>query len=144
MGNSQVVELVQTLSKEERQLVQEFAEQHFFNSGKLKQFVKPLLKILLSEKESKKKDPFSKEYLYQQLFGEAYKADQRLEKTMSEVHKVVRNALLCIHYFRDSNDFFQHYDFLNVISPRNLEQRFEQTINRLKKHKESATIRNES
>jgi hypothetical protein len=144
MGNSQVVELVQTLSKEERQLIQEFADQHFFNSGKQKQFVKPLLKILLSEKESKRKDAFSKEHLYQQLFGEGYKADQRLEKTMSEVHKIIRNTLLCVHYFRDSNDFFHQYDFLNVIKPRNLEQRFEQAINRLKKHQESVLIRNES
>lgn len=143
MGNSQVVELIQTLSKEERQLVQEFADQHFFNSGKHKHIVKPLLRILLSEKESKKKDAFSKEYLYRQLFGEAYKADQRLEKSMSEVHKIVRTTLLCIHYFRDSNDFFHQYDFLDVIKPRNLEQRFVQTINRLKKHQESALIRNE-
>jgi hypothetical protein len=144
MGNSQVVELVLTLSKEERLLVEEFADQHFFNSGRQKQFVKPLLQILLSEKERKKEDAFSKEYLYLQVFGESYKADQRLEKTMAEAHKILRNMLLCVHYFRDSNDFFHHYDFVNVIKPRNLDQRFDQTINKLKKHQEETLLRNES
>jgi hypothetical protein len=133
MEDSQLVELIRTLNPDEKNLARQLVQVDFFNSGKLKIYCPKLLDVLLKMAELPVDHSWNKEEIYQMVFGKESQIEGRLEKTMVEVHRVVKNALQIINYFSDSNDFNQQYDLAKIVQKKGLEKRYIQTINKLQK-----------
>ena len=96
MEHSNLIEVIRTLNKDEKEQIRQFVTLPFFNNGKMKAFVGPLLEICLTHSWDST-EPLDKIDLYNVLFdGEGIK-DRKLEKVMVEAHKVVRSFLLVQH-----------------------------------------------
>jgi hypothetical protein len=133
MEDSQLVELIRTLKPEERELTRQLARVDYFNSGKMKAYSPILLEVLLQMSELPDQQAWSKEEIYQQVFvGEPF-VEGRMEKTMVEVHKVVKRVLQIQHYFSEQNEFQQHFDLAKIALKRGLEKRYVQSIGKLQK-----------
>jgi len=143
MEHSNLIELIRTLSQDEKEQIRQFVPLPFFNNGKMKVFVGPLLEICLMHSWDDSHAPLDKSYLYNVLFdGEGIK-ERRLEKVMVEAHKVVRSYLLVQNYFREDNKFNHAFDFSEVLRKRNLEARYQQLLGRLLKIQEESPWKNE-
>ncbi len=143
MEHSNLIELVRTLSQEEKEQIRQFVALPLFNNGKMKAYVAPLLDLCMSHPWETSDQKLEKEHLYNVLFaGEGIK-ERKLEKVMVEAHKVVRSFLLTQHYFRENNEFHQVFDFSEVLRKRNLEARYQHLLVRLHKMQEESLWKNE-
>lgn len=139
MEQSQLTELILTLSPEEKKQVLEFAPLSLFTKGKYKHYVVNLLNVCLFHDWP---NPLSKEEIYATVFpGEPF-VEGKLEKMMVEAHKLVRSFLLTQHYFRAENEFDQVFDFGEITRVRKLVGRSKSALNRLQKIQETIHFKN--
>jgi hypothetical protein len=133
MEQSQLVELIRTLSPKEKEHILHFAAVPFFLQGKGKSYILPFLEICLKHPWHDPAQKLEKVTVYTKLFkGQAF-VDKKLEKVMVEAHKVIRSFLLTQYYFREENEFHQVFDFAEIIRLRGLEQRYSHLLTQLKK-----------
>lgn len=133
MEDSQLVELIQTLNPEERALARQLANVDYFNSGKFKAYCPVLLEVLLQINDNPDNQVWDKEEISKKVFGQETYVEGRLEKTMVEVHKVVKCVVQIQHYFSEENEFQQQFDLAKIAQKRGLEKRYFQAINKLQK-----------
>jgi len=133
MEQSQLVELIRTLSPEEMEHVREFSTLHFFNSGSLRNPAITLLNICIDHPWHIEGQKLEKETLYPKLFPGQVWIDGRIEKTMVDAHKVVRCFLLTQKYFEADNEFAQLLDFSEIMRQRELNNRYQQVMSKLQK-----------
>ncbi len=133
MEQSQLVELIQTLSPKEKEHILHFAALPFFPRSKMKSYVKPLLVICLKHPWHDTDQKLGKAEVSALLFtGQAF-VEGKLEKVMVEAHKVIRDFLLAQNYFREENEFRQVFDFAEIIRLRGLDTRYRHLLTQLKK-----------
>jgi hypothetical protein len=133
MEDSQLVELIRTLTPEERELARQLTKVDYFNSGKMKAYSPILLEVLLQMSDLPNQQTWSKEEIYQKVFeGEPF-VEGRMEKTMVEVHKLVKSVLQIQNYFSEPNEFQQQFDLAKIALKRGLEKRYIQSIGKLQK-----------
>lgn len=133
MEDSQLVELIRTLTPEERVLARQLAKVDYFNSGKFKTYCPVLLEVLLQINDNPDNQIWDKEEISKKVFGQDTYVEGRLEKTMVEVHKVVKSVVQMQHYFSEENEFQQQFDLAKIALKRGLEKRYVQSINKLQK-----------
>jgi len=142
MEQSQLIELIQTFQPEEKEQVLHFATLPLFNNGRMKTLVIPLLNICLNHPWHDSEQRLDKKQIFASLFPDQKFIEGKVEKVMVEAHKVVRDFLLVKHYFRDENEFYQTFDFSEIVRNRNLVNRHRQLLSRLKKMQEETCFRN--
>lgn len=142
MEQSYLIELIQTLSSAEKNQILRFSEIPFFNSGRMRSSVGPLLEICLQHPWEK--EPLDKLTLYNAIFPNQDFVEGKLEKVMVEAHKVVRAFLLAKKYFSAENDFQMTLDFAEIIRLRGLDARFQQLLAKLQKIQSEFPWRNEA
>lgn len=133
MEDSQLVELIRTLTPEERVLATQLAKVDYFNSGKFKAYCPVLLEVLLQINDNPDNQIWDKEEISKKVFGQDTYVEGRLEKTMVEVHKVVKSVVQMQHYFSEENEFQQQFDLAKIAHKRGLEKRYVQSITKLQK-----------
>ena len=143
MEQSNLIELIRTLNPEEKEQIRQFATLPFFNNGKMKAYVAPLLELCLSHSWDSSALPLDKQYLHEVLFSGDLVKDRKLEKVMVEAQKVVRAFLLAQRYYEEDNEFNQNFDFSEIVRTRNLESRYRQLLTRLQKMQEEYPWKNE-
>ncbi len=142
MEQSYLIELIQTLSNEEKVHVKEFAALSFFNNGRMRAKVVPLLDLCMSHSWDDATAGIDKKSMYAIIFPEQEFKEGRLEKTMVEAHKIVRAFLQVKHYFREANEFHQILDYSTIARTRGLESRYQHMIARLQKIQGESTQKN--
>jgi antitoxin component HigA of HigAB toxin-antitoxin module len=136
MEQSLLIELIRTLLPEEKARVLQFAALDFMPSSKLRAHAIRLLELCFEFSWQDPAQSLAKRAVFERLFpGQDY-VDGKLEKIMVESLKMVRSSLLVKHYFREDNDFQQHFDLAKIIRERGLESRSTQIVSRLKKSQE--------
>lgn len=133
MEQSQLVELIRTLTPDEKEHVRQFSTLHFFNRGSLRGAAVELLNICLDHPWNLEEQALEKEMVYGKLFPGQKWVDGRLEKTMVEALKVVRSFLLTQKYFEDENEFVQLLDFSEIMRQKELKNRYQQVMGKLQK-----------
>jgi len=142
MEKSHLVDLVKTLNPNEMGHLLEFSTFSFFNIGKMKDRVTPLLELCLNNLRNSTPQNLEKKLVYTSLFpGQDY-LEGKLEKVMVDAHKIVRSFLLVQHYFREENEFHQDFDFSEVVRKRGLASRYKQLMARLHNEQEGVLLRN--
>ncbi len=143
MEQSQLVELIKTLSPKEKEQILHFAALPFFPRSKTKSYVRQLLEICLKHPWHDTNQKLEKAELSALLFaGQAF-VEGKLEKVMVEAHKVIRDFLLAQFYFREENEFHQVFDFAEIVRRRGLDARYRSFLLRLRKIQEDIKHQNE-
>lgn len=133
MENSYLLELIKTLSKEEREELPRFIESPYFNRGKQAHLLPTLLKTILDAAPDFSGPLSDKSGVYQLLFPGQNFVEGKLEKVMAELNKLVRTFLLVRQYLDAGNEFQQKFDLAGILRKRNLDGRYRQVISRLEK-----------
>ncbi len=133
MEQSLLVELIRTLKSEEKEQVLHFATVQFFNNGRMKAQVIPLIDIFFNHPWHTTEQRLEKKEVYSIIFPNQSFVEGKLEKVMVEAHKVVKMFLLSQRYFREENEFHQLLDFSEEVRMRGLDTRYHQTLARLQK-----------
>ena len=138
MEQSQLVELIQTLSHEEKEKILHIAAQQLSSPGKMQVYIGRLLQICLKHTWGDKEHILDKKEIYEAVFpGKAF-VEGKLEKVMVEAHKEIRTFLLTEFYFREGNEFHQELDFAELIRLRGLDARYRNALSRLRKMQEDS------
>ena len=142
MENSDLVELIKTLNSEEKVHVLQFSTLTYFNHGKMRDQVVPLLKLCFNHPWDSTSQNIEKKEVYVKLFPGQVFLEGKLDKVMVEAHKIVRAFLLVQHYFREENEFNQIFDFSEVVRKRGLASRYQKLMKRLQKGQEEDLPKN--
>ena len=133
MEQSQLVELIRTLSTQEKEHILQFASLSMFNQGRMRVQVGPLLDICLNHPWHDPEQKLEKKAVFSKLFHAQEFIEGKLEKVMVDAHKVIRTFLLTQNYFQEENEFHQVYDFSEIVRKRGLELRHQHLITKLQK-----------
>jgi hypothetical protein len=133
MEQSLLVELIRTLKSEEKAQILHFAALQFFNNGRMKTQVVPLLDICLNHPWYSSEQRLEKKEVFAKVFPDQVFVEGKLEKVMVEAHKVVRAFLLAQRYFKEENEFQQLLDFSEEVRTRGLDTRYHQLLAKLQK-----------
>ncbi len=136
MEQSQLVELIRTLKPEELAQIRHFAAIPFFNNGRMRAQIIPLLDIFLNHPWHFSEQKLEKKEVYATVFPSQEFVEGKLDKVMVEAHKVVKNFLLVQRYLREENEFGQLLDFSEEVRSRGLEGRYFKIISKLQKIQE--------
>ncbi|MDX1911540.1 MAG: hypothetical protein SFV22_08655, partial [Saprospiraceae bacterium] len=133
MHQSQLMELIQAMSPDEQSEMLDFTQLPFFNSGRMRKQVRPMLQLCLDYLKNNNPVAVEKEDWYRQIFDNQQFVEGKLEKVMVEAHKFIRSYLLVRHYFREENEFYQTYDFSEILRTRGLDARHQYTLSKLQR-----------
>lgn len=144
MEQSQLIELIRTLTQTEKELIQQLASIPYFNQGKMKAFVPRLLDICMGHPWQEPQTILDKKTVFSSLFPDQEFVEGKLEKTMVEAHKIVRTALLIQQYLREGNDFQLGFDFTKVARTKGMDVRYQHLLARLQKSQSEFAFKNET
>ncbi|MBK6996277.1 MAG: hypothetical protein IPH31_15615 [Lewinellaceae bacterium] len=133
MEQSQIIELIGTLTSEEKDQIRHFASNPVFNQGKLKEYVPRLLDICLSYSQREHKNGLEKKSVFAMLFPDQSFIEGKLEKIMVEAYKVVRKMLTVSQYLQEENVFQQNFDYSKVLRRKGLAALYLRSLTRLQK-----------
>jgi len=144
MEQSYLMELIRTLSHEEKSQAREFAALSFVNDGKMRGQVLPLLDVCFGHSFAESPGGLEKIKVYAILFPNQDFKEGKLEKVMVEAHKVIRSFLLSKQYLLEDNEFHQVLDFSEIVRLRGLDTRYRHLLTRLQKIQEGSKWKNNS
>ncbi len=133
MEQSQLIELIQGLKTEEKDYVLQFSTLSYFNHGRMRAQVIPLLEICLNHPWHLSDQKLDKKNVYEKVFPDQAFVEGKLEKVMVEAHKVVRTFLLVHRYLREENTFHQLLDLSEIVREQGLDNRYQQLMVKLQK-----------
>ena len=142
MEQSHLIELIRTLDKAEKEQILQFVDLPFFNQGKMRAYVVPLLDICLNHSWHPPQQRLEKKEVFASLFPSQTFIEGKLEKIMVEAHKVVRTVLVVCNYLREENEFHQIFDFSEIARTRGLDARYQQLLAKLQKMQEGDPWKN--
>lgn len=132
MEQSQLIELIKALKPEEKEHLLEFSNLSYFNKGRMRAQIGPLLDFCLNQPWHNPEHKLDKMEAYAMLFPKQPFVEGKLEKVMVDAQKVVRAFLLNQNYFREENEFYQVFDFTELLRRRGLLSRYRLSMARLK------------
>ncbi|MEZ4926611.1 MAG: hypothetical protein R3A50_10060 [Saprospiraceae bacterium] len=142
MVNTQLFEMIRALNEEERSEVMHFATIPFFNAGRMRAYVEPLIGVCVDYLEHNPDDNLEKTNVYSALFQDEKPVSGKLEKVFVEAQKLIRQYLLAKYYFREQNEFYQTFDFAEIARVKGLEGKYKQSMTRLIQMQEQAPAKN--
>lgn len=130
MENSQFLELLKTLGDKEKERFLLFASNFYFNNGRDKALVLPLVLICYEYLAGNIPQISDKKEVFARLFSNQAFIEGKLEKVMVEAHKVLRTFLLAEQYFSEENEFQQTLDLADIVRKRGLKDRHLKLLNK--------------
>lgn len=141
MEQSQLLELVQTLSPGERNQLLEYASMQIITFGESKPFIINLLDLCVRICSGEQQRPLSPTEIYIEVFSDEKQVDGKLEKLMVKAHKVVKNFLLFLDHTQMQSEFERQYHFSRILKKKGLTARFRNSLLSLRKIQESQIYR---
>ena len=142
MDQTQLIELIKTLTPTEKAQILPFATTPFFNNGRMRAYVGPLVALCMEHPWHEPEQRLEKMDIYATLFPEQAFVEGKLEKVMVEALKFIRSVLLTLNYFREDNSFHQNLDYTEMLRLRGLAARYQLSMARLKKMQEDDPWKN--
>ncbi len=139
MEQTQLVELIKTLSTKEKAKLLQFDEIAVGSLEKIGKNVRALLTACLLHPWESSDEVMDKKELFAAVFPDRVYLESRLEKTMVEAHKIVRDFVASLHYFREENAFQQTLDYAESIRRRGLNARYQIALGKLRKMQEDTS-----
>lgn len=143
MEQTQLFEYIITLQPEEKEGVLQFASLPYFNNGKLRALVTPMLNLYFQQILVPSGQAMGIKEEYNAIFpGQAF-IEGKIEKVRVEALKVVRTFLTVHNYLREGNEFQQTLDFSEITYSRGLNLRYKQLLSKLQKIKDESSLKTE-
>lgn len=133
MEQTQLVELLKSLTTDESTNFSQFAWLNQFNHSRYRQQVILLLETCLNHLKCNTTAELTKETVYSIVFPGQKFVDGKLDKVMVEAQKVLRTFLIVEKYLREENQFQHQLDLAQEFRNRRLQNRYEQTELKLQK-----------
>lgn len=131
MHNSQLVEIIQHFTPEELDEFRLFAASPFYNRGIFIKETQTLLHFITVAAPAFAPEAITRELAYQFLFPDAKWVEGKLDKIISELHKLCRKFIEVSNYQAPQNNFRQLLDQARFFAVHKLEARFLNTIKKL-------------
>lgn len=144
MEQSNFFELVKTLDSDKIQQIRQFSTISFFNHGRYRTQVIALLELCFKHVLGQTRQTLEKKSVYASIFPKQEYREGKLEQVMAAAHKVLRNGLQVMYYFREENEFYQAFDFAGIASSNGMDTQQQQLLTRLKKSQNEVFPKNEA
>lgn len=141
MENAYLLEVIRSLTDQEREELPGFVQSPYFNRSKQSAQIPALLQIILGAAPDFSESLPDKRGLYDLVFPRQEFIEGKLDKVMAELNKLVRTFLLIRHYLGEQNEFQQAFDLAGILRQRGLTARYKQTISKLAKYQENKVSR---
>jgi hypothetical protein len=136
MLNHFVIDVLITLSSDEREEFGIFLRSPFFNRGANRDRLLALTELLFKAHDRHKIDQLEKSVIFQHLFPGKQVVESKVDKLMSELKRQVQIFLTVQKYNAPEQEMQQMLDFSTELRQRGLVARYHQTIERIKKEVE--------
>jgi hypothetical protein len=135
MDQSLLLELLNSLTPTEKQLVLELKDIKFFNNGKLRKLASQLLDICVSAESSK----LDKTHVFEQIFPGSAFIEGKLEKVMVEALKLVKTTLLVADLLKEDKSVSHQTTLAKIFLSKGLEKRFQIQLAKAQKSLQEVT-----
>lgn len=98
--------------------------------------VGPLIAYCMHHLQMHPEQNIEKATVYEVLYPGQIFVDGKIEKVMVEAQKLIRSVLLIQHYFQKENEFYQVFDFAEILRRRGLASRNRLSVLNLQKMQE--------
>ena len=141
MIKSQLVDLLRKLTPEERQELQLFVASPFFNRGAFVKETQALLTFIEAAAPDFFENRLERSLACKAVFTDVKVTDGKLDKVMSELHKLSKEFLSVSRYLNEENEFRQMLDQAAFFRARSMENRYESIIQKLEDYQKKLPYR---
>jgi hypothetical protein len=127
------VEIIEVLSPQEVEELRLFLESPYFNRGGQKKTLIQLFNLLCEAVADGEVEYLEKREIFEALFPGKQVLENRIDKLLTELKALIQTFLKTNHYFSAENVPQQLLDLTLVMRSFNLEMRYQQTFEKLKK-----------
>jgi hypothetical protein len=134
MTSTFAIDVIQTLNPQEAEDFKLFLASPYFRKGYNTEGVIILFETLSRAIQGGQIGTVEKEDIHQVLFPEKPYIESKIDKLMSELKRLLERFLLAQRYLSDQNEDIQLLDLTKEMRLRGLESRYQQSIEKVKKH----------
>lgn len=143
MVKSQLIDLLRHFSLEELQEFRLFVASPFFNRGHFAEEVVALTSFILASAPAFSETDLGRAEAYRAIFSDSPVVEGKLDKVMSELHKLAKTFISVTHYLRPENEFRQLLDQAMFYRTRALDNRHRNIIERLQTYQHNIRLRDQ-
>lgn len=134
MTSTFAIDVIQTLQSQEAEDFKLFLASPYFKKGFNTEGVVTLFETLSKAIQENQIGAIEKEDIHQVLFPEKPYIESKIDKLMSELKRLLERFLLAQRYLSDENEDIHLLDLTKEMRLRGLESRYQQSIEKVKKH----------
>jgi len=143
MVKSQLIDLLRHFSTEELQEFRLFVASPFFNRGHFAREVEALTSFILTSAPDFSETDLGRTEAYHAIFPDSPVVEGKLDKVMSELHKLAKAFISVTRYLRPENEFRQLLDQAVFYRTRALDNRHRNIIERLQTYQHNIRLRDQ-
>lgn len=143
MVKSQLIDLLQHFSPEELQELQLFVASPFFNRGNFVNEAVALMTFILAAAPAFLEPDLGREDAYQAIFPGAPVVEGKLDKVMSELHKLAKEFISVRRYMQPDNEFRRLLDQAAFYRTHALDNRHRNIIQKLETYQNKVILRDQ-
>ncbi|HLP94671.1 MAG TPA: hypothetical protein VK168_11580 [Saprospiraceae bacterium] len=141
MDQSLLLELLNSLTHPEKQLVLALKDIVFFNNGKFRKQASHLVDICMSAETTQVK--LDKTHVYKLIFPESAFTEGKLEKVMVEALKIVKTTLLITDLLKEEKSVGHQITIAKIFLSKGLDKRFQTQLVKAQKNLDDLTKNSE-
>lgn len=143
MVKSQLIDLLRHFRSEELQEFRLFVASPFFNRGHFAREVVALTDFILAGVPAFSETDLARAEAYRVIFPDSPIVEGKLDKVMSELHKLAKEFISITRYLRSENEFRQLLDQAIFYRTRALDNRHRNVIERLQTYQHNLKLRDQ-
>lgn len=139
MVNSQLIDLLQHFSADELQELQMFVASPYFNRGNFVEESLALVNFIAAAAPGFAESDLKRSDAYRAVFPGSPMVEGKLDKVMSELHKLAKEFIAVSRYMRPENEFRRLLDQVAFYRIHSLDQRYHNLIQKLEARQKEIT-----
>lgn len=143
MVNSQLIDLLRHFSPKELKELRLFLASPYFNRGNFVKETIALMHFIAAAAPGFSETDLEREKAYQHVFPGASVVEGKLDKVMSELHKLAKEFLSVNHYMREENEFRRLLDQAAFYRDHALDNRHRNIVQKLEAYQNATTCRDQ-
>lgn len=139
MVNSQLIDLLQHFSADELQELQMFVASPYFNRGNFVEESLALVNFISAAAPGFAESDLKRSDAYRAVFPGSPMVEGKLDKVMSELHKLAKEFISVSRYMQPENEFRRQLDQAAFYRTHGLDQRYQNLIQKLEARQKDVT-----
>ncbi len=135
MVKSQLIDLLQHFAPEDLRELQLFVASPFFNRGNYSNETQTLLSFIIEASPGFFGGKLDKTRAYKAVFNSPSVVEGKMDKVMSELHKLAREFIQVRRYQSGENEFQQMLDLATFYRENNMDSRYQSVVNDLEENR---------